>query len=210
VAISVSLVTFTANFTSAHQRFPSYASGASIAVKRDVFEECQIKEIWSRSFNDDLVLAGILVDSGYHIYNQLAHLNHPNEDFGNLKQAREKLVRWVVTISSFGHKKLRARVPIMLAENLQFQVSLILGIIMYIMGFSWITSLGIVIMGYAYLVVYRWLLGRIVNEKGMEAYYLLAPVSITGMMLWYFFVRVFFRTFIWEGSSYTVKEKFSV
>lgn len=209
VALSVSLVTFTANFTSLEQRFPSYASGASIAVKRDVFEKCEIAEIWSDAYNDDLVFAGALVDSNHHIYNQLALLNHPEEAFSSLKHSKEKLIRWVVTISTFGHKKLRKKVPFMLVMNLQFQVALILGCAMYIFGFSWIISLGIIIAGYIYLVVYRWFIGRIVDEKGLAAYSLLAPISITGMMLWYTVVRLFFRTFIWEGSSYTVKGRYS-
>ncbi len=207
IALSISLVTFTASFTRKSQRFPSYVSGASIAVTRDVFEELRIAEVWGRKFNDDLVFAVALRDSGYNIYNQLANLNHPNEAFDEPRQTKEKLIRWVVTISSFSHKNLRAEVPIMVAKNLQFHAALIAGILLYLLGFPGIMALGIVVAGYAYLVAYRWAVGWIVEEKGITHYYLLTPFSVTAMMLVFVLVRVFCRTFSWEGETYTVSRR---
>lgn len=209
IALSVSLVMFTASFTHRDQRFPAYVSGASMAVTRDVFHKSKIAKIWAGTFNDDLVLADTLLDGGYNIYNQLAHLNHPNEAFLNLKQTKDKLVRWVVTISTFGHRDLRVRVPGMMAKNLQFQAALILGLALYLVGFSWVVALGIVLAGYCYLVVYRWLVGAIIEERGLLAYYLLAPISVTAMMLFYALVRPFYRSFSWEGKGYTVQGRYS-
>ena len=71
IALSVSLVTFTASFTRKSQRFPPFASGASIAVTRKVFDDLGIAKIWRNSFNDDLVFADEVIDHGNHIYNQL-------------------------------------------------------------------------------------------------------------------------------------------
>lgn len=209
VAISVSLVTFTASFTSPEHRFPAYASGASIAVSRKVFEKNRIIEVWSDAFNDDLVFADTLLDNDHHIYNQLANLNHPIEDFPNLRKTKEKLIRWVVTISMFGHRNLRGEVPIMVAKNLQFQVALIVGLALLFLGFSWAFVLAIVISGYVYSVVYRWMVGRIINERGLNAYYWLTPISVTAMLLFFVLVRLCHRSFTWEGERYMVEGRFS-
>ncbi len=204
ITLSISLVTFTASFTKEEQMFPSYASGASIAISREVFEELKVREAWAGAYNDDLVLADRVIDSGRNIYNQLANPNHPNEAFLNNRQIVEKLIRWVVTISTFGHRNLKNRVPSMLVRNLQFQVALVLGISIFFMGYPWLIGVGIIVVGYIYLVVFRWWMGQIIEEKGMTLYYLLAPVSITAMMVFYVFVRLFFRNFSWEGENYTV------
>ncbi|UCE36027.1 MAG: glycosyltransferase [Thermoplasmata archaeon] len=209
IAQSVSLVTFTANFTLKEQMFPPFASGASIAISRNLFDELEIAKIWGTAFNDDLILADAVVDSGYYIYSQLANLNHPNEAFSSFSQTKDKMVRWVITISSFGHNKLRSQVPAMVAKNLQFQVALILGIIIYLFGFFWILALGILAAGYVYCVVYRYMVGQIIEERGMSFYYVLAPISITTMMIFYLVVRMFFRTFFWEGDAYTVYRRHS-
>lgn len=209
IALSVSLVTFTASFTRENHRFPPYASGASIAVTKKVFEDLGIAEIWGNAFNDDLVFADEIIGHGHHIYNQMAHLNHPNEAFLDLEHTRKKLIRWVVTISKFGHRKLRAEVPLMLVRNLQFQVLLILGISLYLLGFPGLLALGIVVAGYIYLIIYRWLIGQIIEEKNLGLYYLLAPISITAMMLFFLSVRIFYRSFSWEGKAYVVKERYS-
>jgi hypothetical protein len=93
-------------------------------------------------------------------------------------------------------------VPFLLFKNLQFQVALILGILVFLLGFPWILGLGIIFAGYLYSVLYRWKVGQIIEEKGMPSYYLLAPVSTTGMMLFYLYVRLFYRTFYWGGEAY--------
>jgi glycosyltransferase involved in cell wall biosynthesis len=203
IANSISSVTFTTSFTKEEFKFPPYASGASIAIQKDMFRELGIAIIWENSYNDDLVFAKAVLDSGHHIYNQLAHLNHPNEAFSSLKQSKDKLIRWVVTISTFGHGNLNEHVPYMLFKNLQFQASLILGIFVFL-GFSWILGLGIISAGYIYSVIYRWKVGQIIEEKGMTSYYLLAPVSTTTMMMFYLYVRLFYRTFYWGEDAYSV------
>jgi ceramide glucosyltransferase len=207
IALSISLVTFTAGLTRKSQRFPSYVSGASIAVTREIFHELHIDEIWSENYNDDLVFAVALKDRGYNIYNQLANLNHPNEAFDDSRQIKEKLIRWVVTISTFSHGDLRAEVPLMAAKNLQFQAALIAGIILYLLGFSFALVLAVMVAGYIYLVAYRWVVGWIIEEKGMSRYYFITPVSVTAMMLFFVIVRLFYRSFSWEGKTYDVKGK---
>jgi glycosyltransferase involved in cell wall biosynthesis len=203
IANSISAVTFTTSLTKEEFKFPPYASGASIAIKRDLFRKLNIARIWERSYNDDLVLAKAVLDSGHHIYNQLDHLNHPNEAFSNFRQSKDKLIRWIVTISTFGHGNLKKHVPSMLFKNLQFQMSLILGIFIFF-GYSGILGLGIIAAGYIYSVIYRWKVGQIIEEKNMISYYLLAPVSTTGMMLFYLYVRLCHRTFYWVDESYSV------
>ncbi len=178
-------------------------------MTKELFKNLGIAEIWGNAFNDDLVFADEVIGHGHHIYNQIAHLNHPNEVFLGLEQTREKMIRWVVTISKFGHKKLRAEVPLMLVRNLQFQVLLILGISLYLLGFSGLLALGTVVAGYIYLVIYRWLMGQIIEEKNLGLYYLLAPISITMTMLFFLSVRIFYRSFSWEGKAYVVKERYS-
>jgi hypothetical protein len=209
IALSVSLVTFIASATRSNQRFPAYASGASIAVTREVFDELKMIKIWKNTFNDDLVFANEARNRGYHIYNQLAHMNHPNEVFIDLRQTMEKLIRWVVTISKFGLKDLRAEVPLLVAKNLQFQVTLIAAIILLLMGFPVIFAFAVLAAGYVYSITFRWLLGIIIEEKGLTPYYPLTPISTTAMILFYVFVRLFCHTFSWEGETYEVKGRYS-
>lgn len=209
IAISVNLATFTASFTNKNQMFPPFASGASIAVTRKVFDDLKIAKTWSRSFNDDLVFADILKSQGYNIYNQLAHLNHPNEVFSDLRQTKEKLIRWVVTISSFGYKDFKKDTFFMVVRNLQFPVSLVLGLFLLIFGFSGVFALVIISAGYSYSVAYRWVVGIIVEEEGMTPYYLLAPIMGVALIVFYVSVRLSQRSFSWEGGTYHVKGRYS-
>ncbi|UCE74956.1 MAG: glycosyltransferase [Methanomassiliicoccales archaeon] len=209
IALSVSLVTFTASATRSNQRFPVYASGASIAVTREVFDELEMIKVWKNTFNDDLVFANEARNRGYHIYNQLAHMNHPNEAFIDIRQTMEKLVRWVVTISKFGHRDLRAEVPLLVGKNLQFQITLIATIILLLTGFPVIFAFAVLVAGYVYAVIFRWLLGIIIEEKDMTPYYPLVPISTTAMILFYVFVRLFYHTFSWEGKTYEVQGRYS-
>ncbi|UCG70289.1 MAG: glycosyltransferase family 2 protein [Thermoplasmata archaeon] len=204
IAQSVSLVTFTASFTNKNQMFPPFASGASIAITRKLFYDLEIVEVWSSSFNDDLVLAYVLKSHGYNIYNQLAHLNHTNEVFTDFRQTKEKLIRWVVTISSFGHRDLKRNTYFMVARNLQFPVSLVLGLVLFLIGFSGVFVLILISAGYSYSVAYRWAVGIIIEEEGMTPYYLLAPVMGLAMMVFYVSVRLSKRSFSWEGRTYHV------
>lgn len=209
IALSVSLVTFTASFTRQNQRFPSYASGASIAVTRELFDDIGLADIWASSFNDDLVFAVQLIDQGSHIYSQLANLNHPSEAFSDLRQTKEKLIRWVVTISTFSHRNLRAEMPIMVAKNLQFQAALIMALVLYLFDFPLVFLFGVVVAGYIYLVVYRWVVGKIIEERGLCGYHIIAPISITAMILLFVIVRMFYRSFSWGGKKYAVKGRHS-
>jgi ceramide glucosyltransferase len=208
IAISINLTTFTASFTKKNQMFPPFASGASIAVSRKVFDELKIAETWSRSFNDDLVFAAVLKSHGYNIYNQLAHLNHPNEVFSHLKQTKEKLIRWIVTISSFGYKGFKKDTFFMVARNFQFPVSLVLGLILLIFGFSPLFALVIIFSGYSFSIAYRWAAGIIIEEKGMAPYYLMAPIMGVAMMFFYTYVRLTQRSFSWEGGTYHVRGRY--
>ena len=204
IALSISFVTFTTAFTQEGQRFPPYASGASISLSRNLFHRLEISKIWGSSANDDLVLANTLIDHGYTIYNQHGHLNHPNEVFFGFNQIMNKLIRWVVTISNFGHRRLKEQNPYLIAKNLQFQVSLVLGVLLYILGFSAVFALIIIGSGYLYSVLNRWAVGMIIEEKGMGHYYLLAPAMGLILIFFYLFVKTFYRSFSWEGERYSV------
>jgi cellulose synthase/poly-beta-1,6-N-acetylglucosamine synthase-like glycosyltransferase len=206
IAISVNLATFTASFTNKNQMFPPYASGASIAITRKLFDDLKIAKIWSKSFNDDLVFADVLRSHGYNIYNQLAHLNHPNEVFSNLRQTKEKLIRWIVTISSFGYREFPKKTYFMVARNLQFPISMVLGLALLIIGFSGIFVLIIISAGCLYSVAYRWVVGIIIEEEGMTLYYLLAPLMGVAMIIFYVLVRLSQRSFSWEGELYNLKQ----
>jgi cellulose synthase/poly-beta-1,6-N-acetylglucosamine synthase-like glycosyltransferase len=205
IALPVSIVTFTSSFTRLSQRFPSYASGASIAVSREIFERLQISKIWERSFNDDLVFANKIISSGYNIYNQHALLNHPNEAFLDWLQTIDKLIRWIITISIFRHERLRAKTPLMLAKNLQFQVSIILALFLYFLGFSGIFILTILAAGYFYSVFYRLAVGVIIEEKDMLPYYILAPLMSLALIAFHVTVRIRYKGFSWEGESYSIQ-----
>ena len=205
IALPVSIVTFTSSFTRLSQRFPSYASGASIAVSRKIFEKLQISKIWEGSYNDDLVFANKIISSGYNIYNQHALLNHPNEAFLNWQQTINKLIRWVITISTFRHERLRAKTPVMLAKNLQFQVSIILAIFLYFLGFSGIFILTILAAGYFYSVFYRLAVGVIIEENDMILYYILAPLMSLALIIFHVTVRTPYKGFLWEGESYDIQ-----
>ena len=209
IALSVSFVTFTTSLTSRVFRFPPYISGASMAISKKTFDSLGMEKIWGNTFNDDLVLANTLLDSGHIIYNQFANLNHPNEAFPDFPRAKEKIIRWIITVSKFGHKKFRKMMPLLAARNLQFQVSLALSIILFLLGFSWLFALTVFTAGYTYSAIYRFLVGKIIEEKSLGFYYLITPYSTTSMMLVYLYVRNFHRTFPWGSGTYTVKEKYS-
>lgn len=205
IALPISIVTFTSSFTRYSQRFPSYASGASIAVSKEIFEKLQISKIWERSFNDDLVFASKIISSGRNIYNQHALLNHPNEAFLSWPQTIDKLIRWVVTISTFVHENLRANTPAMLAKNLQFQICIILAIFLYFLDFSGIFILTILGAGYFYSVFYRLAVGVIIEEKDMLPYYILSPIMSLALIAFHVTVRTRYRGFSWEGERYNIQ-----
>jgi cellulose synthase/poly-beta-1,6-N-acetylglucosamine synthase-like glycosyltransferase len=209
IALSVTFVTYTTSFASRAFRFPPYISGASMAISKRTFYSIGMDKIWRNTFNDDLVLANTLQDWGHVIYNQYSNLNHTNEAFPDFTRAKEKMVRWIITVSRFGHKKFRQMMPLLVVKNLQFQVSLVLSIILLLLGFSWLLALGVFASGYAYSVIYRYLIGRFIGEKSLGLYYLITPLSTTSMMLVYYYVRTFHKTFPWGSGTYTVKERYS-
>jgi hypothetical protein len=180
-----------------------------MAISRKTFDSLGMEKIWGNTFNDDLVLASTLLDSGHVIYNQYANLNHPNEAFPDLPRAKEKMIRWIITVSKFGHKSFRKKMPLIVARNFQFQVSLVLANVLFLTGSSWQFALAVLTAGYAYSVVYRFIAGKIIEEKSLGLYYLITPLSTTSMMLVYFYIRTFHKTFPWGSGTYTVKEKYS-
>jgi cellulose synthase/poly-beta-1,6-N-acetylglucosamine synthase-like glycosyltransferase len=204
VSLPVSFVSFTTSFTRESQRFSSWASGGSIAIKRNLFDKLKISKIWDRSFNDDLVLANTLLDNGYNIYNQHTNLNHTHEAISGFRQIMNKLIRWVVTVSTFGHGNLKKETRLLVAKNLQWQVSLVLGILLYILGFSFFLVLLILSTGYIYSVLFRWVVGIIAEEQGMGPYYIFNPIMGIAMIFFYLFVKTFYRGFAWEGKRYTI------
>jgi len=210
IALSVNFVTFTTGFTNRVFRFPPYISGASMAISRKTFYSIGMSRIWQTTFNDDLVLANTLLDSGHVIYNQHANLNHPHEAFPDFPRAKDKIIRWIITVSKFGHKSFRKMMPLLVARNFQFQASLLLSIILLLLGFPWPFALGIFTAGYIFSVVYRYIIGKIIEEENLDLYYLITPVSTTSMMLIYLYIKTFYRTFPWGSGTYTVKERYSV
>lgn len=210
IALSVNFVTFTTALTTKAFRFPPYISGASMAISRKTYDSLGMEKIWGNNFNDDLVLANTLLDSGHVIYNQHANLNHPHEAFPDMPRAKEKIVRWIITVSKFGHRSFRKKMPLLIARNFQFQVSLVLANILLLLGYSWLFALMVFASGYAYSVIYRFLAGKIMEEKNLGAHYLITPLSTTTLMFIYLYIKTFHRTFPWGGGTYTVKEKFSV
>ncbi|UCF08405.1 MAG: glycosyltransferase [Thermoplasmata archaeon] len=208
IALSVSLTTFTTSLSSRAFLFPPYASGASVAIPKKTYDVLGMEGIWGRTFNDDLVLANTLLDSGYHIYNQFTNLNHPNEAFPSLKKTREKILRWIITVSRFGHRRLREKVPVLVAKNIQFQVVLVLSFVLFMLGFSWVFALLLLVLGYALSVLYRVLIGMVIEERNLGPCYLLTPLSTTAMIIVYLYVRTFLRTFPWGSGKYTVKERY--
>jgi hypothetical protein len=150
------------------------------------------------------------MDSGHVIYNQHANLNHPNEAFPDFPRAREKIIRWIITVSKFGHKSFRKMMPLLVVRNFQFQASLLLSIGLFLLGFPWLFVLTVFGAGYTYSVVYRFLIAEIIEEKNLGLYYLITPLSTTSMMLVYLYIKAFHTTFPWGSGTYTVKEKYSV
>jgi cellulose synthase/poly-beta-1,6-N-acetylglucosamine synthase-like glycosyltransferase len=204
VSLPVSFVAFTTSFTRESQRFSSWASGGSMAIERELFERLKISKIWDHSFNDDLVLARALMDNGYNIYNQHTNINHTHEAISGFRQIMNKLIRWVVTVSTFGHGNLKRETPLLIIKNLQWQVSLVIGMLLYLLGFSFTFVLLIIIAGYLYSVLFRWGIGIIVEEKGMGPYYPFNPIMGLAMLFFYVLVKTFYRGFSWEGKRYTL------
>ncbi len=204
VSLPVSFVSFTTSFTRDSQRFSSWASGGSIAIERDLFEELGISDIWSRSFNDDLVLANTLRDGGNNIYLQHNNLNHPNEAFTGFRQTMDKLIRWVVTVSTYGHRELKDETPIIVTRNLQWQISLVLSILLFLLGFPEIFVFLIFACGFIYSILFRMSVGIIAEERGIGIYYILNPIMAIIMIFFYLYVKTFYRGFAWEGKRYSL------
>jgi cellulose synthase/poly-beta-1,6-N-acetylglucosamine synthase-like glycosyltransferase len=204
ITLPISTVTFTTSYTHENQRFPTYASGASIAVSRKVYDDLNISKIWENSFNDDLVFANKIASSGYNLYNQHALLNHPNEVFSDLKQSINKLIRWTFTVYTFGNKNLKGETPSMFAKNQQFQLSMVLALSLFLLGFSDSFILMILTFGYLYSVFYRLAVGVIIEEKGMILYYIFSPIMTMVLIIFHINVRLRSRGFSWEGVKYTL------
>ena len=210
-ALSTNYVLFLTFFTKMKQQFPSYASGASICVKRDIFKKAEIEKAWKENFNDDLVFAATIIDRGFNIFSVRKHPNYPIENFGNWKQLNEKMRRWMITVGNFMHKSIRFDAFSLTLLNIQFQVSVVLSLILGILNYFniievkfWVSGL-ILILGYLYSVIFRAIIVKLVNEKNIMKYTLLTPISHLFWGNYYLFIRFYYKSFSWGGRVYSLK-----
>lgn len=210
-ALATNYALFFASFIKIKQQFPCYASGASMCVTREVFKKSKIEKAWNENFNDDLVFASTLIDKGFNIFNVRKHPNYPMENFGNWKQLNEKMRRWMITIGNFMHKSFRMEAFFITLKNIQFQISVLIALILGLFGIFgileinyWIVGL-ILTLGYLYSVIFRVIVVKTVNEKNIMKYVLLTPISHLFWGNYYLFVRFYYKSFSWGGHEYSLK-----
>ena len=210
-SLSTNFALFFASFVKLKQMFPSYASGASMCVKKEVFLKAGIEKAWMKNFNDDLVFASTLIQNGFNIFNVRNHPNYPIEKFGNWKRLNEKMRRWMLTITYYIDKSFKKEAVLLTAKNLQFQITILIAIILGILNILDLFNVNfffigiIIILAYLYSVIFRAIICKIVNEKNILKYVFLAPFSHLFFGNYYLIVRIFYKSFYWGGHKYYLR-----
>ena len=207
-SLSSNAAAWAASFTRRRQDLPVYASGASMAVFREVFEKTGVAAAWKRSMNDDLVLAATLIDAGYHIFNVRRLPTRPIERFDTLHGMNNKMVRWMLTVKHYTHPRFRKEIAHLGFRNLQFQTMVDIAIILFFLElFGYIrvdmnVVGGLILLTYIYNVLTRLIIARIIEEKNVYPYIWLAPISQYFWGLYFLITSLFIRKFSWGGREY--------
>ena len=210
-SLSTNFALFLSSYLKVKQQFPSYASGASLCIKKETFIKAEIEKAWKENFNDDLVFACTLIDKGFNLFNVRKYPNYPKENFGDWSQLNKKMRRWMLTVGNYMHKSFRLEAFLYAILNIQFQITfltvIVLGILNYL-NFVEINNTFLLIffmLGYFYSVTFRFFVARTVNEKNIMKYILLTPISYLFWGDYYLFTRIFYKSFSWGGHEYRIK-----
>lgn len=213
-SLSTNAAAYLASYTRRYQDFPSYASGASMAVLTSIFHKAGIVDAWKQSLNDDLVLAGALVDKGYNLFSVRRLPTRPVESFDTWRNMNNKMVRWMLTVNHYSHPNNNRDALVNGLFNLQFQTMLNLSIIfMILQGMSILTIDWLVIgqllgITYVYNIFSRFIIARRIQERNVYPYLWLAPIS-QYFWGWYLFsTTFFFDSFTWGGRIYHLEKRF--
>lgn len=213
-SLSSNAAAFMASFNQKSQDLPVYASGASMAVFREAFDDAGVIDEWKRSLNDDLVLASTLYEAGYRIFNVRRLPTRPTEKFDTLKGMNSKMVRWMLTVNHYMHPKFNRDLFFHGMRNIQFQV--FVDIVLLILLFSYFGDLtyngwvlaSLLVVTYTYAVLSRIVIARIIQEKNVYPYIWLTPISQFFWGFYYIVAMIFLKRFTWGGREYVLNKRF--
>jgi cellulose synthase/poly-beta-1,6-N-acetylglucosamine synthase-like glycosyltransferase len=214
-SLSTNAMTYLASFTRRHQDLPAYASGASMAVRSSVFHEAGIIDAWRKCLNDDLVLAGTLVDKGYNLFSVRRLPTRPVESFTSWRGMNDKMVRWMLTANHYTHPRVHKEAYVNGIFTLQFQTLLNISIILAILqGLTIISPLDWTLIAtllgitYLYNVLARIVIALNIQERNVFPYIWLSPLS-QYFWGWYFILAALVvDRFTWGGKTYVLRKRF--
>lgn len=205
IAIVTNQVTFSAANLKSFGPWAPFASGASTAVLGSVLRGSKVPLAWQESFNDDLVLANLLMDHGHPIY-LVRRTTWPSEALNNFSGMMAKMKRWVVTLHYYSHPSLARQGYLQSALQMQLPVALVLGIWLWSnQGLSIVVST-IILSGVIYNLLTRTAIALAIGER-LGPWIILAPCAFL------FFAMVYLRyitcrSFIWSGRLHRVTESY--
>lgn len=205
-AIAVNQVNFAAANLRRWGPWAPFASGASTAVLRSAFQLAGVKRAWQEAFNDDLVMANLLVDHDHPIY-LLREVTWPEEALADRQAFAAKFRRWIVTLHYYSHPHLVRQAYVQAAAQQQLPVALVLALGSALGGAAWPVSLMLVLCGVIYSLIARTSIAVSIGES-LGLWLLLAPPAFL-FFIGYYLRLLLTREFTWAGRHHRVTESYS-
>lgn len=206
-AIAVNQVNFSAANLRSWGPWAPFASGASTAVLRSAFRTAGVTRAWRESFNDDLVMANLLIDHGLPIYLQ-REVTWPEEALADWRAFAAKFRRWIVTLHYYSHPRLARQAYVQAAA--QQQLPMALGLALWLVltgGATWPAALILVTGGVIYNLFSRAAIALSIGES-LGPWLLLAPPAFL-FFIGYYLRLLLPRDFTWAGRRHRVEESYS-
>ena len=205
-AIAVNQVNFSAANLRRWGPWAPFASGASTAVLRSAFRSAGVARAWQEAFNDDLVMANLLVDQGHPIY-LLREVTWPEEDLASWRAFAAKFRRWIVTLHYYSHPRLARQAYVQAAAQQQLPVALVLALWLTLAEGSWYEGGVLMACGIIYSIFSRASIALSIGER-LGPWLLLAPPAFL-FFIGYYLLLLLPREFTWSGRRHRVTESYS-
>ncbi len=197
------------NFAAANLRhlgpWAPFASGASTAVLRSAFKAAGIERAWRECFNDDLVMANLLIDNDLPIY-LLEDVTWPEEALANSREFFAKFRRWIVTLHFYSHPKLARQAYMQASAQQQLPVALVLAMGLFLSGTDLLVCLALALGGALYNLFSRASIAMAIDEP-LGPWLLLSPVAFL-FFIGHYLLMLTRREFIWAGRTHRVRESY--